>query len=201
MAIGYKLYDDSGLTIISNTTVLVDALSDLSDGAHDYTYYLGNVDSNKALYASSNPGVDDIVLTPTYILPEWQSTHGYSLGASVIPTSANGYRYEVTTAGTSAGSEPTWGVILNGTTTDGSVVWTLVAEDSPITEIILALSSGELDTNTPGASLALGNTILSGVINAVPIYLRVTNTITAVSDSVSTPELGLVLNSVVQRSL
>ncbi|PLX46180.1 MAG: hypothetical protein C0609_01210 [Deltaproteobacteria bacterium] len=48
----------------------------------------------------------------------------YSLGDFVQPSTANGYVYKCTTAGTSAGSAPTFPTILGATVTDGTVVWT-----------------------------------------------------------------------------
>jgi len=54
----------------------------------------------------------------------WAGTTAYSLGAYVKPSSPNNNLYECTTAGTSGSSEPTWGTVPGGTTTDGSVVWT-----------------------------------------------------------------------------
>lgn len=55
----------------------------------------------------------------------WQATTAYGLGAYVEPTVVNGYKYEVTTAGTSNGTEPSpWGTTIGGTTTDGTVTWT-----------------------------------------------------------------------------
>jgi hypothetical protein len=54
----------------------------------------------------------------------WQATHAYSLGEVRRPTSTNNRTYRVTTAGTSAGSQPTWPTTDGGTVTDGSVVWT-----------------------------------------------------------------------------
>lgn len=43
----------------------------------------------------------------------------------------------------------------------------------PVTAITLALSAGELDTNTPGDPVALGVTLLSEAANAVEVFLRV----------------------------
>lgn len=48
---------------------------------------------------------------------------------------------------------------------------------APATEIRLALSSGGLDSATPGAALALSHTLLSGVGNAVPIHVRRTSAV------------------------
>ncbi len=196
--LSFQLYADSGLTTLADPSLQITNESDLSDNPQDFTYYFGSNDVDRQLQATSDPGVDNIVLTPTYILPSWTASTAYALGDSIIPTTPNGYRYEVTTAGTSNSSEPSWGVVLNGTTSDGSVVWTLIAQDRPTTEITLALSSANLNTNTPGASLSLGVTLDSGVANAVPIYIRIINTITTVSDNFGTPELGVVINAVTQ---
>lgn len=46
------------------------------------------------------------------------------------------------------------------------------ASGSPASEIRLALTAGGLDTATPGASLTLSTSILSGAANAIPIYTR-----------------------------
>lgn len=201
MAITYKLYTDAGLTTLASTSLTVAAESDLSDGSQDFNYYFGSTDADEQLQALSNPGVDNITITPTYILPARANSTAYALGASIIPATPNGYRYECTTAGTSGGSIPTYGTTLGGTTTDGTVTWTLVAEDSPTSEIKLALTSGGLGSATGGAALTLGITLLSGVSNAVRFYVRVTNTITAVSSSVGTPELGININAVKQSSV
>jgi hypothetical protein len=56
----------------------------------------------------------------------WEASTAYALGAFVVPTAGleNGFRYECTTAGTSAGSEPTWPTTEGATKTDNTVVWT-----------------------------------------------------------------------------
>ncbi len=48
----------------------------------------------------------------------------YALGDYLVPAVANGYFYKVTTAGTSAGSPPTFGTTVGGTTTDGTATLT-----------------------------------------------------------------------------
>jgi hypothetical protein len=60
--------------------------------------------------------------TPTTAWP-WQASYAYSLGDIARPTAANSHLYQVTTAGTSAGTQPTWPT-GGGTVTDGSAVWT-----------------------------------------------------------------------------
>lgn len=197
----FQLYSDAGLTTLADTAPTITANSDLSDGYHDFTYYFGSTSANQQLRAVSNPGVDNIVLTPTYQLPSWAASTAYALNYSIIPLVANGYRYICTTAGTSGSSAPTWGTVLNGTTTDGTAVWTLVSVVSPVSEIKLATTSGGLATAIGGAALIVGTTLLSGVSNAFEFHMRVTNTITTVSSSVATPEIGVNINAIQQTSV
>ena len=196
----FGLYANDTLSTTASTDVGIIAQSDLSDGAHDFQFFFGSTVANTVLQTQINPGVNQITLTPAYILPSRLNSTAYSLGDSVVPNPVNGYRYQATTAGTSGASAPTWGTILNGTTTDGSVIWTLVAEDSPVSEIKLALTQAALASATGGASLNLGANILSGVADAVQFWMRVTNTITQPSDTLATPELGVVINDVQEIS-
>lgn len=47
-------------------------------------------------------------------------TTAYALNDLVYPTVPNGLVYKVTTAGTTGASEPTWGLVIGGTTTSGT---------------------------------------------------------------------------------
>ena len=196
MAISFALFSDSGLTVPFPGPLQITDYTNLSNGSQVFDYYFGSPLSLTTLQSVSNPGVDNIVLTPTYILPEFEVSHVYSLGESIIPTSPNGYRYEVTTAGTSDSSEPSWGTTLGGVNNSGTVDFTLVAEDSPTTEITLGLTEADLAINTPGAPLSLGPSISSAPLNAIRIWIKIVNTITNVSESFGTPEYGLNLNLV-----
>lgn len=62
-------------------------------------------------------------LNPTSTEIVWGALAVYTLGMIRRPTVDNGLRYEVTTAGTSAGVEPTWPTTIGATVTDGTVVW------------------------------------------------------------------------------
>jgi hypothetical protein len=58
--------------------------------------------------------------------PAWAATHAYSAGNLIVDSNGNIQR--CTTAGTSAGSHPTWVTTIGTTTNDASpLVWTLVA--------------------------------------------------------------------------
>lgn len=56
--------------------------------------------------------------------PTWAATTAYALGNRVVPTTANGFYYECTTAGTSAATQPTWPTVIGNTVVDGTVTWT-----------------------------------------------------------------------------
>lgn len=56
----------------------------------------------------------------------WIATTAYTLTTRRAPLTRNGHLYEVTTAGTSGASEPTWPTASGGTVTDGTVHWTEV---------------------------------------------------------------------------
>ncbi len=56
--------------------------------------------------------------------PVWAASTAYNVGDRVEPTTANGFVYECTTAGTSDATEPAWPTTEGATVTDGTVVWT-----------------------------------------------------------------------------
>lgn len=197
----FKFYTDTGLTsAFSNLYQLVHE-TDLSDNPQDNTLYFGSAETDRQLQASSNPGVDNITLTPTVIIPTWVTLTAYTLGQTRIPTVGNTFRYEVTTAGTSGASEPTWPTSIGSYVTDGSVVWRCVSKVHPATEIKLALTEGGLSSATGGAALSLGNTLSSGSANKVTVWIRVTNTVTTVESNTGTPELGIAINGVIESAV
>lgn len=56
----------------------------------------------------------------------WVASTAYSTNTLRRPTAPNrsGYLYKATTGGTTGSTEPTWPLVMGGTVTDGSVVWT-----------------------------------------------------------------------------
>lgn len=200
--LSFKLYTDTGLTSEFNGLYQLIHETDLSDGDQDFTLYLGSAIANRQLEANSNPGVDDITLTPTNTLAEWAGTTAYTLGNMLEPTTPNTFVYRCTTAGTSDGSEPTWPTgAIGDTVADGTVVWTLVGKRHEITEITLALSEAALDTNVPGDPLDIGTTITSGAANDVEIWVRVTNAVATVQTNTGYPNIGVYINTVVETEV
>lgn len=68
-------------------------------------------------------GLEPGYFDPAYH-PVWQSLHVYVVGDIVTPTTRNLHKYRVTTAGTSAASEPVFPTGSGATVTDGTVVFT-----------------------------------------------------------------------------
>jgi hypothetical protein len=195
----FGLWNDSDCTEAFSGVLDLVHYTDLSDNPQDFVVYIGSPASDRVLQASSNPGVDNVTLTPTDIAPSWDDLHAYTLGTLIKPTSPNGFIYKCTTAGISGASEPTWPVVgLGSTVADGSCIWTLYAVHHPITEIKLALSSGALGAATGGAALAVATSIDSGAANSVAIYIRITNSVTTVSNNTGNAEIGIYINNVIE---
>lgn len=201
----FKFYTDSGLTTSFSNLYQILHKTDLSDNPQNFTLYFGSAQTagTRQLQATSSPGSANITLTPTSATASWAVATAYTVGYIVRPTTPNGYIYVCTTAGTShASTEPTWPTTpIGSTVSDGTAVWTLRAAAHPITEIKLALTSGALGSATAGAALSIGTTITSGVANAVPVYMRVTNTVTTASDNTGYPELKLFINEVIETAI
>lgn len=195
----FKLYTDSGLTTEFNGLYQLTHETDQSDNPQDFTLYFGSNTSGRQLEANSNPGVDDITLTPTDTLASWQASTAYTVGQMVQPTTPNTYSYRCTTAGTSHSGEPTFPTgAIGDTVADNTVVWTMIGKKHATTEITLALSEVALGTNTAGAALAVATTIDADVGNAIPIYMRIVNAVTTVKSNTSYPEIAVYINQVVE---
>jgi len=90
----------------------------------------GNVSSSSLTNQPDVPRAVKISETYAYTIASirtasaWVASTAYSAGDEVEPTTANGFVYVCTTAGTSDASEPTWPTTVGDTVTDGTVVWT-----------------------------------------------------------------------------
>lgn len=73
---------------------------------------------------SAVPTSSDDVFIGNKVAPDWVGSTAYVLTNIVSPTTANGYYYECTTAGTTGVSEPTWPTTAGNTVNDGTAVWT-----------------------------------------------------------------------------
>lgn len=202
----FGLFTNAGLTNSFSGIYDLVHYTNLSDNPQDFTLYLGSLGSaagntsDRLLQTLSGPGINNITLTVTDNLATWVASTVRTLGDGVQPTVKNGKRYICTTAGTSHASvQPTWPTTPYGSTvTDGTAVWTLTSLKHETTEIILALTAGALVTNTPGGALAIATSITSGTAGDIPIYIRVTNAVTMVSNNTATPEIILTISNLVE---
>ena len=197
----FDLFTDLGQTTAFTGILSFVHYTDLSDGTQDGVLYFGSNTVGRKVEADSNPGVDNITLTPTDGITDWVAATANVLNARVEPTTPNGYVYQCTTAGTSHASvEPTWPTtgIGSSTVSDGTVVWTLLSARHEITEVKLATTNGGLTAASAGAALSLGTTVTSEVANQFEVHYRITNAVTNVADNAADPGITLNLNTILE---
>lgn len=200
--LSYQFYLEDTLTTPFNNLYQLTHNSNFSDNPQDFVIYFGSKVSNRQVQALSDPGVANITLTPVEQLAEWGAGETVSVGDTKEPTVQNGFRYVCTTGGTTGSEEPSWPTSgIGSTVNDNGVVWELTAETHEPAEITLALTSGALDTNTAGAALSLGDTLLSGTANAVAIHIRVENAVDTISNNTGNPELALSFNQLIESAV
>ena len=92
----------------------------------DQNNYYANVPITfSTAFADTNYSISVSVELEASQYPLWAANTALTLGYTVIDP--NGMIQQVTTAGTTGATEPTWstGPAYNGTTTDGTVTWTV----------------------------------------------------------------------------
>jgi len=82
----------------------------------------------------------------TYSYSSWRPATTYSLGQEIVDPSGNAQK--VQTPGTSATTAPAWNETLNGTTTDGTVLWSC---EGPYTPNELSIRGSASATASPGS--------------------------------------------------
>jgi len=108
----------------SNTLFQANFIPHPNNSAQDVNKIHSGTDFNGYIYVVAE--YDDTNVYHHYLDDPgaWAASTAYNLGDFRRPTTPNGFRYEVTTAGTSGGSEPAWPTTVGTTVTDGTVVWT-----------------------------------------------------------------------------
>lgn len=197
--VDFGLFTDSNLTVPFSGLYQLTHNTDLSDNPQDFQLWFGTLTASRTLQTTTNPGVDNITLSPIEELPIWVASTAVALGYNAEPIAGNGYRYVVTTAGTTGATEPTWPTgALGQTVTDGTVVWTLTAATHEPTEIKLASTAAGLAGATAGAALSLGTSVTDGTANAKEVNIRITNAVTTVGNNTGYPELAININAVTE---
>jgi hypothetical protein len=101
---------DTGVSV-TGSTITDEAVTPLALGT-----FLPLTKRHVSAVTVSSKDADDAVT--------WVLNTAKTLGAYIKPTVSNTYYYKCTTAGTTGGTQPTWGTTIGGTTTDGTVTWT-----------------------------------------------------------------------------
>lgn len=87
---------------------------------------------------------------------KFQVSHVYALNTKVVPSTFNGYYYNVSTAGTTAGAEPTWPTTISGSVTSGSAIFTCIGFQYAACGFTCSLPE-DLEKQAPRASLSIDN--------------------------------------------
>jgi len=170
----FALYADAALTT-PLAVLTTQHLTDASTDPIDAQVWIGSTAASKQLRAASNPGTDQIALTIVQKIPAWSAAASIASGAKRRPTTTNNRIYQAGGAGTTGGTEPTWPTTIGATVADNDITWTCLAYEDTPNEVKLATTQAGLAGATAGAGLNLGTTLLSGVGNATPVWVRVTN--------------------------
>jgi hypothetical protein len=190
MAQTFFTWNESGMTTLFDGTISTDTND-------DFVVYFGSNDSTRKVQAQSDPGVDNITLTPDHAYSLWADLASYvNLGTNVRTSTNLGYYFECTTAGTKhATTEPTWSTAPNenDTIVDGTVTWTNRGTIHEPTEIKLATTAVGLDSATGGAALSLGTSLSGG--SAQAIYIRLTD---ATGGGVASTNCSIDFNTLVE---
>lgn len=81
----------------------------------------------------------------------WTATVALALGALVLPSTATGYVYKVTVAGTTAAAEPAWPTAAGGTVVSGSVTFTAIeAPAATWTPVAFGINAAEFTASQTG---------------------------------------------------
>lgn len=204
MATTFGFYSDSNLTQALSTKSFLHADNGAND-PQDYVFYFGSTTASVQVQEDSNPGVNQIQVQILNLTAEWLATTVYSINdiaKSVVGGSYeyNGNKFQVTTGGTSGGTEPNWTTApnINDTVADGTVTWTNIGKIHEANEIKLATTQGGLTGATAGAFLNIGTSVTSGTGNAVTVWLRIDDATATIGTET---ELRISTNGLVETSV
>lgn len=109
-------------------TAMTDAAKSSSSPANIATPALATLIERASRYFDLCCGVEPGYFEPAYY-PVWESLHVYVVGDIVTPTTRQLHKYRITTAGTSAATEPTFPTGSGATVTSGGVTFTEYGAD------------------------------------------------------------------------
>ncbi len=131
----------------------------------------------------NGPGFAATGVTVSVTGATWAATTAYTTTSFVTPTTANGFYYKCTVAGTSGSSQPTFPTVLGQTVTDGGATWTCWG----------TVSSAGIVTLGGGATADNYTTALTTILGAYFSYIVVCD-----SDSTNVGRVVTQVNSQAQ---
>jgi hypothetical protein len=142
---GYDTVQLNGTVVIEGTAIVIKANIALPLGTFTTTS-IGPFPSVSIVTAKSQF---------TYSAGPWMASHTYSVGQEIVDPAGNAQ--QVTTAGTSGATAPTWNETTNGTTTDGTVLWTCEGHYTPTALAVIGTAAGKVETASVKSSPVLHN--------------------------------------------
>ena len=184
----YEGYRDMGNVVDSSLEQAIEELDHYSSksGTRRRDRSLVTQIEEEIVFTLDEPNVENLrsffrggdltdVLAQPGTAADWLATTAYVLGDWVVPTTPNGFIYKCTTAGTSDGSEPSpWSVIVGGTESDATVVWTVYTLAAVANEI-MKLDGVEL--RIMGHGYAAAQVVVSDITGVTPFTLTTDYTI------------------------
>ena len=158
--------------------------------------YFGCPDKKLQLQTKAESGINPIMISPFFRLPEIARNTQYTKNATRNTDLAlNGFVYRLVHSGKTAENAPLFSQNIGDEIMDGSALWRCVAEAHKVAEIKLALSEKDLETAAPGYPLSIGRTIKGGA--AVAIYYSIENGVDRIFSDFDCPQLSLSINECV----
>lgn len=133
------------------------------------SYLAGNFDQHRGYLrayvwatSGSKPGSYSLAGKLEAPTTAWAASTAKSLGNVVIPIVANGFYYKCTTAGTTAGTAPTWSTTEGDAVNDGTVVWsTYKVVPTVTTPAVRAYSLDGTTASIESAEVGNGLTVIN----------------------------------------
>jgi len=101
----------------------------------------------------------------------WQANSTYAIGATVVPSTGNGYVFQCTQAGQTGATEPVWPTALQSTVTDTGAIWTCAATTAPLLHVGQKLTiQGENTSQAENVSVLAVSLTPQGTAGAGPCF-------------------------------
>ena len=190
----FQFYKDEEMTkttsLIQNTGIVGE--KNIVSGV----IYFGCPDKKLQLQTRAESGINPIMISPFFRLPEIARNTQYTKTATRNTDLAlNGFVYRLVQSGKTAANAPLFSQKIGDEVMDGTALWRCVAEAHKIAEIKLALSEEQLETAAAGSPLSIGRTVKGGA--AVAIYYSLENGVDRIFSDFDCPQLSLSINECV----